>query len=92
MQDEITAHPIHWSFSVALNNNVYFGSQASGVRGRTDIYVAKFDGEKYAAPEDMGTAINSDGDDVFCFAIDASVRYTDDDGIDGSDRNAGREM
>ncbi len=67
MQDEIIAHPTHWNLSLALNNNLYFASQASGVRGRTDVYRARFDGERYAAPEDLGTAINSDGDDLCPF-------------------------
>lgn len=67
MQDEIIAHPTHWDFSVALNNNLYFTSLATGVRGRGDVYVARFDGERYAEPTDIGPEINSDGDEICPF-------------------------
>ncbi|GAF76899.1 unnamed protein product, partial [marine sediment metagenome] len=63
----IFAHPTHWTFSFAKNGNLYFTSEIEGVRGEQDIYVSRFDGEKYLAPEDLGKAINSDGKDLAPF-------------------------
>lgn len=72
--DEIIyAHPTHWTFSVATNGNLYFTSEIEGVRGEQDIYVARFDGEKYLQPENIGGAINSEGKDLApCIAPDES--------------------
>lgn len=64
IDDVIVAHPTHWTFSFAKNKNLYFTSEIDGVRGEQDIYVARFDGEKYLPPEDLGEAINSDGKDL----------------------------
>ena len=49
------------------NGNLYFTSEIEGVRGEQDIYISRFDGEKYLAPEDLGEAINSDGKDLAPF-------------------------
>lgn len=64
IDEVILAHPTHWTFSFARNRNLYFTSEIEGVRGEQDIYVARFDGEKYLPPEDLGEAINSDGIDL----------------------------
>jgi len=64
IDEVILAHPTHWTFSFAKNRNLYFTSEIEGVRGEQDIYVARFDGEKYLPPEDLGEAINSDGIDL----------------------------
>ena len=64
IDDVILAHPTHWTFSFARNRNLYFTSEIEGVRGEQDIYIARFDGEKYLPPEDLGEAINSDGIDL----------------------------
>jgi len=72
--DEIIySHPTHWTFSIATNGNLYFTSEIDGVRGEQDIYVSRFDGEKYLQPEDLGEAINSDGMDLCpCISPDES--------------------
>ena len=64
IDEVIRAHPTHWTFSFATNGNLYFTSEIEGVRGEQDIYVSRFDGEKYIQPEDLGLAINSDGIDL----------------------------
>ena len=46
----ILAHLTHWTFSFAKNGNIYFTSEIERVRGEQDIYVSRFDGEKYFAP------------------------------------------
>jgi Tol biopolymer transport system component len=74
MPDAITAHPTHWQFSLARNSNLYFGSRKDGVRGEQDIYVARFDGQRYLEPEDVGPNINSEGQDL-CPFIDPDERY-----------------
>ncbi len=73
IDEVILAHPTHWTFSFAKNGNLYFTSEIEGVRGEQDIYVARFDGEKYLQPEKLSEAINSDGKDLApCIASDES--------------------
>jgi hypothetical protein len=45
--------------TLADNGNLYFGSGRSGGKGRADIYVARWLGDKYAPPENLGDSINS---------------------------------
>lgn len=67
IDDVIRAHPTYLTFSFAENGNLYFTSEMPGVRGEQDIYLARFDGEKYLEPVDLGEAINSDGMDMAPF-------------------------
>jgi len=67
IDEVILAHPSHWTFSFAKNGNLYFTSEIEGVRGEQDVYLARFDGEKYLEPVDLGEAINSDGKDLAPF-------------------------
>lgn len=76
-------HPTHWTFSAAMNGNIYFTSEASGVKGENDIYVSKFVNNKYMTPEDLGPAINSDGRDFTPF-IASDESYLIFARIDGS--------
>ncbi len=41
----------HWSFSVATNQNLYFGAQGS-------LYVSRFDGGKHSSPEKLPSPVN----------------------------------
>lgn len=69
----ILRHPTHWTFSFAANGNLYFTSEINGVRGEQDIYLARFDGEKYLEPVDLGEMINTDGKELApCIAPDES--------------------
>lgn len=67
IDDAVLAHPTHWTFSFADNKDLYFTSEMPGVRGEQDIYLSRFDGEKYLEPIDLGPAINSDGKDLAPF-------------------------
>jgi ketosteroid isomerase-like protein len=49
----------HWEFSLDRGGNVYFGGQAADSLGTQDIYLARFSGEKYEKPVNMGKPINS---------------------------------
>ena len=48
-----------WYPTVAANGTIYFGSDREGGKGRTDIYRSRFVDGKYATPENLGDAINS---------------------------------
>jgi hypothetical protein len=54
-------------FSPDLTEAVWSPMEIEGVRGEQDIYLARFDGEKYLEPMDLGEAINSDGKDLTPF-------------------------
>jgi hypothetical protein len=58
IDEVVQSHPTHWTFSLARNGNLYFTSEISGEQ---DIYVARFDGRKYLAPENLGAAVNGGG-------------------------------
>ncbi len=63
----VASHPLHWQFSVAANRNLYFTSEAPGVRGEQDIYMARYEDGRYLAPRDLGPNVNSDGIDLCPF-------------------------
>ncbi len=67
IDEVVRAHPTHWTFSVARNGNLYFTSEIEGARGGQDIYVARFAGGKYLAPEELGPAVNGAGKDFAPF-------------------------
>ncbi len=51
--------------SVSANGTLYFASPREGGKGRADIYSARWTGSEYAAPENLGDAVNgslSEGD------------------------------
>lgn len=48
-----------WYPTVASDGTLYFGSDRAGGKGRTDIYRSRLIGGKYAEPENLGEAINS---------------------------------
>jgi len=51
---------IHWQFSVAADGDIYFSSSDPGGYGMGDIYVSRLVDGRYAAPENLGRAINSE--------------------------------
>ncbi|MGH9365084.1 MAG: Xaa-Pro aminopeptidase [Thermoanaerobaculia bacterium] len=53
-----------WSPSVAVNGNLYFGSERPGGHGGLDLCVAHQVGGVYQAPENLGGPINTPGDEV----------------------------
>lgn len=46
--------------SFARNGNMYFSSSREGGFGQEDIYVSKLENGKYAAPQNLGSAVNTD--------------------------------
>lgn len=50
---------IHWQFSVDLQGNLYFSSNADG---RPNIYRAKYVNSEYEKPEKLDSTINIDGE------------------------------
>lgn len=52
-----------WYPTVAADGTLYFGSDRSGGRGKTDIYRSRFVDGHYSEPENLGDAINSAGDE-----------------------------
>lgn len=55
----VWSHPTHWSFSIAESGNLYFTSEAEGVMGEGDIYVAQWDSLRFLSPVDLGGNVNS---------------------------------
>lgn len=53
-----------WSPSVAANGDLYFGSDRPGGSGGLDVYVARWADGAYQPPENLGSAINTAGNEV----------------------------
>lgn len=43
-----------WSPSVARNGNLYFGTVRDGGKGGNDLYLARWTGDRYVEPENLG--------------------------------------
>ena len=62
-----------WLPRPAKNGTLYFGSDRPGGLGGTDLYRARSEGATYAAPENLGPAINSAAEEYEpCVAPDES--------------------
>ena len=48
-----------WYPAVAASGNLYFSSERPGTRGGTDLWMARRVDGGYAAPENLGDAINT---------------------------------
>ncbi len=46
-------------------NTLYFASDMPGGYGGMDLYVSRFDGQNWSAPENLGPPVNTSGDEVF---------------------------
>jgi len=53
-----------WSPSVAANGDLYFGSERPGGQGGLDLWVVRRTGTTYGVAENLGTAINTAGNEV----------------------------
>jgi len=60
IDEVVAAHPTHWQFSFTADGDLYFTSEAAGVRGAQDIYVARKRGNTFATPVSAGDRVNSD--------------------------------
>ena len=62
-----------WLPRPTADGTLYFGSDRPGGLGKTDLYRARREGEGFAAPENLGPAVNSDADEYEpCIAPDES--------------------
>lgn len=52
-----------WYPTLAADGTLYFGSSRPGGHGETDIYRSRFVNGKYAEPENLGDAINTEFDE-----------------------------
>ncbi|GAB4026484.1 OmpA family protein [Spirosoma gilvum] len=69
-----------------LNKNdelLYFSSDMPGGFGGTDLYVTRFQNGKWSRPVNLGSTINSKGNELFPFADDAGNLYFASDGRKG---------
>jgi hypothetical protein len=48
-----------WSPSAARNGNLYFGTIRDEGKGGDDLYVARWTGDRYAEPENLGDSVNT---------------------------------
>jgi len=56
-------------------NRIYFVSDMPGGTGGTDIYYCDKEGDKWGSPKNAGNRINTQGDEMFPFALGDSVLY-----------------
>lgn len=62
---------------------LFFSSDMPGGFGGKDIYVCKKDGEGWSKPENLGSEVNSPGDEVFPFLRKDGVLFFSSDGLPG---------
>ena len=62
---------------------MYFISDMPGGYGGTDIYVSKFDGRLWSVPENMGSEVNTKGNEMFPFLHNNDVLYFSSNGLGG---------
>ncbi len=56
---EINADHLHWQISVDKNENIFFGSERNGSKGRDDIFKAEYINGSYENPASLSSEINS---------------------------------
>ena len=59
----VNSEASEWYPTQAADGTLYFGSSRAGGQGATDIYRARFVNGKYAEPENLGAAINTEFDE-----------------------------
>lgn len=64
-------------------NTLFFVSDMPGGEGGTDIYSVTRKGDTWANPVNLGSAINSFGNEMFPFSYQDSVLYFSSDGLPG---------
>ncbi len=74
-----TGHP-----ALSSNQNLlFFASDMPGGFGGTDIYVSRFDGGNWSAPINLGSQINSKGNEMFPYIDEKDNLYFSSDGHPG---------
>jgi len=59
----------------ADGNTLYFVSDMPGGHGGTDIYRVKWNGSNWSQPENLGTGVNTPGNEMFPFINDDGTLY-----------------
>ena len=59
----------------ADGKTLYFSSDMPGGMGGEDIYKVSVDGDTYGTPENLGSKVNTEGDESFPFVTDKGVLY-----------------
>lgn len=67
-------------------NTLYFTSDMDGGYGRSDLYVCYYENGKWSEPENLGSQINTEGDEVFPFIHQSGRLYFSSNGWDGAGR------
>jgi outer membrane protein OmpA-like peptidoglycan-associated protein/tetratricopeptide (TPR) repeat protein len=62
---------------------LYFSSNMPGGLGGEDIWKVSVDGDSYGAPENLGSRVNTEGNDSFPFITDDNVLYFSSDARQG---------
>ncbi|MFI5163748.1 MAG: OmpA family protein [Bacteroidia bacterium] len=77
--DYATGHP-----SVSKDGqSLYFTSNMPGGRGGTDIWVSKREGDTWGAPQNLGSEINTAGDENFPYIGSSNILYFSSNGHPG---------
>jgi outer membrane protein OmpA-like peptidoglycan-associated protein len=74
-----TAHPAISPDGTKL----YFASDMPGGQGGMDIWVTTKTGTGWSKPENLGSKVNSAGDEVFPYVLDKKTLYFSSNGLDG---------
>jgi outer membrane protein OmpA-like peptidoglycan-associated protein/tetratricopeptide (TPR) repeat protein len=67
----------------ADGKKLYFSSDMSGGQGSMDLYVVENIGTAWGTPTNLGTKINTAGNDVFPFITENNILYFSSNGLDG---------
>jgi Tol biopolymer transport system component len=62
--EELSSPTDEWFPNLTADGTIYFGSDRPGGVGGTDIWRARFVGGKFQPPENLGTPVNSRGDEI----------------------------
>jgi outer membrane protein OmpA-like peptidoglycan-associated protein/tetratricopeptide (TPR) repeat protein len=66
-----TGHP---AFGIS-GNTLWFVSDMPGGYGGTDVYVSRFENNSWTKPENLGPAVNSEGNELFPYVLNDSLMY-----------------
>ena len=62
---------------------LYFASDMPGGKGKSDIYKVSVNGDSYGVPENLGSKINTEGNELFPFVHNDGNLFFSSDGLQG---------
>jgi hypothetical protein len=65
--DELSSSADEWFPTLTRDGTMYFGSGRPGGLGGSDIWRARWLGDRFAPPENLGAPVNSPGDEIEAF-------------------------